>query len=108
MTIELSPVDKLLKRTPKAASDMEKTTPPQDNAENSTPYAPNIALNFGEQIKRWQLRLVAAIGVILQFGTFLAESFITHYHTLKLKKEDSPISSAAFELTVTGTLVLVI
>lgn len=49
--------------------------------------------------------MAAIIGVILQFGVMVFEGFA---HYLKLRKDDSVVGQQAFQLTICGTLVVIL
>jgi hypothetical protein len=73
------------------------------------PYPPNVSLNFVDTdraIKRGHLRVVALFGIILQSGVLVAEGVIKYY--LRMVKDDSPISNAAFQICVIGTVLLIL
>lgn len=75
---------------------------------NTTAEAPNISLNSHNQFNRGELRVVAVIAIILQFGVVVFCGLVTYYPSLKFQKDDKPIQSYAFPCTATGTLTLVL
>lgn len=75
---------------------------------NTTAEAPNISLNSHNQFNRGELRVVAVIATILQFGVLVFCGLATYYPSLKFQKDDKAIQGYAFPCTATGTLTLVI
>ncbi|KAK7420559.1 hypothetical protein QQX98_002758, partial [Neonectria punicea] len=74
---------------------------------NTAADAPNISLNTHSHFGRGELRMVAAIGTMLQLGVVLYSGFATHYPTLILLKNGLPVADYAFPCTAVGTLLLV-
>ncbi|KAI6762512.1 hypothetical protein HG530_008492 [Fusarium avenaceum] len=75
---------------------------------NTTAEAPNISLNSHNQFNRGELRVVAVIATILQFGVLIFCGLATYYPSLEFQKDDKAIQSYAFPCTATGTLTLVV
>ncbi|KIL85392.1 hypothetical protein FAVG1_11348 [Fusarium avenaceum] len=85
--------------------------PPKPNiviVRNTTAEAPNISLNSHNQFNRGELRVVAVIATILQFGVLIFCGLATYHPSLKFQKDDKAIQSYAFPCTATGTLTLVV
>lgn len=85
---------------------LQKQQPNDINNRKSNLHSPNITLNFGNRVPRWQLRVVAIIGVILQSAVLVLITLLTYHSRYIRKKLDSPVSDSAFELTLAGTLAL--
>ncbi|KAF9772568.1 hypothetical protein IL306_009724, partial [Fusarium sp. DS 682] len=75
---------------------------------NNTADAPNISLNSHNQFGRGELRIVAVIATILQFGVLAFCGFATYYPSLKFPKDGSAVQGYAFPCTATGTLTLIV
>jgi hypothetical protein len=73
---------------------------------NTESDAPNITLNVHDRVGRTDLRIVAAIGTVLQIGVLLYSGFATYHPGLMFKK-GSPVSDYAFPCVAAGTLFLV-
>ncbi|KAG5660338.1 hypothetical protein KAF25_002944 [Fusarium avenaceum] len=90
---------------------LPSSDPPKPNiviVRNTNAEAPNISLNSHNQFNRGELRVVAIIATILQFGVLIFCGLATYYPSLKFQKEDTAIQSYAFPCTATGTLTLVV
>lgn len=77
-------------------------------AKNTATDAPNISLNSHKYRGRRELRIVAALGTVLQLGVLVFSGFATHYPTLGFPKDGHPVAGYAFPCTVTGTVCLVL
>ncbi|KAF6839450.1 ankyrin repeat protein [Colletotrichum plurivorum] len=76
---------------------------------NTGPEAPNISLNLSESHSRTAIRLVAAMGIILQLGVlafFAVMTYPTHIRD-DFKKDDEAVPEHAFPLAASGTILLV-
>lgn len=93
-------------------SDEEKLEPlPEEpkassSASTSKTHAPNITLNYDKRVPKWQLWIVAAIGMILQVGVLVFETTIVY--VWEELKEDSPLQGSAYPFAVIGTGILVV
>ncbi|KAK2739882.1 ankyrin repeat protein [Colletotrichum kahawae] len=76
---------------------------------NTGPEAPNISLNLSENHSRTGIRLVAAMGIILQLGVLAFFAVMTYpaYIRGDFKKDDEAVPEHAFPLAASGTLLLV-
>ncbi|KAF5538515.1 ankyrin repeat [Fusarium mexicanum] len=99
------------------AGDEGREKAPKDNGlpaskiiviRNTKTEAPNISLNSHNQLGRGELRLVAVIASILQFGVLTFCAFATYHPSMRYPKDDSAVKSYAFPCNATGTLTLIL
>jgi len=75
---------------------------------SSSGEAPNISLNVHGGTRNGDLYIVAACGVVLQFGVLILSGLAVYYPgwNLKFKKDRRPVQDYAYPLMAAGTLVL--
>jgi hypothetical protein len=82
----------------------------QDTADqNEKSVAPNVSLNTsGQPVPRWELITTALVGIILQVGVLVYDSFITYSSGagVKWNKGGRPVAGYAFPLTAVGTVAI--
>ncbi|KAK2796930.1 hypothetical protein FQN50_009389 [Emmonsiellopsis sp. PD_5] len=74
---------------------------------NTNTEAPNITLNIHNSVGRNQLRVVAAIGTVVQLGILIYFGFVTYYPRLSFPKDGDPVAGYAFPCAASGTALLV-
>lgn len=69
--------------------------------------APNIFLDLPARRNRWEVRVAAVFGIVLQLGVIVFSGVSTGSQRLGSRKGDALVGGYAFPLTAIGTLMLV-
>ncbi|KAF5013973.1 hypothetical protein FDECE_61 [Fusarium decemcellulare] len=77
---------------------------------DTRPDAPNISLNLQNSHDRLWIRLVAALGIILQTAVLVFFGLMVYHPKLKpdFQRDDSPVGAHSFPLAAGGTVILVL
>lgn len=87
-----------------------KRQPPSNLADDRDfDVTPNIALNFNPPARRYELLWIAVIGVVFQIGVIILQTITSRYPKIKANfATTTPISKTSFELSISGTLSLLL
>ncbi|KAF4464294.1 ankyrin repeat [Fusarium albosuccineum] len=77
---------------------------------DTRPDAPNISLNLQNSHDRLWIRLVAALGIILQTAVLVFFGLMVYHPKLKpsFQRDEGPVGAHSFPLAAGGTLILVL
>lgn len=68
--------------------------------------APNISLNLHNRVSRTEIRIVAAISIVIQVGIVVYAGFATYHPRLQYKKGDSSVQGYGFPVMCSGTIII--